>query len=211
MQKTKNSDKFSLDKYSDLIKTVARVEYSRLGRSSHLLEFSEFINIGATTVYLILSSQPENCHNNSYISTAIKWAIRNELRRRYKWYSLKQSSKKNDDPEASQESREELREAVYESILSIDELEQAENPAQFEDDSLNPEQKIELFELKNAIKDAMVNLSEKEKYVLDSKFFKNKKTKDLASELGVSSSRISKIVQSALDKIKTQLIKKGII
>ena len=63
----------------------------------------------------------------------------------------------------------------------------------------------------NAIKDAMVNLSEKEKYVLDSKFFKNKKTKDLASELGVSSSRISKIVQSALDKIKTQLIKKGII
>lgn len=211
MQKSEQSPKIVLEEYTELIKTAARMEYSRLSQSAHLLEFSELINIGATTVYVILSSQPQNCHNDSYISTAIKWAIRNELRRRYKWYSLKHSSKKGDEADFPEASRDELREAVYETILSIDDMQQAENPIQIEDNSLNPEEKIEFFELKEAISEAMRFLPDKERSVLESKFFKNKKIKDIANELGVSSSRVSKIIHAALDKIKARLVKKGII
>ncbi len=208
MQESQNPKKVNLEEYSELIKTVARVESSRL--SSPVLDFSELINIGAVTVYFILSSKPANFHNDSYISTAIKWAIRNELRRRYKWYSHKQTSKKNDGllPDSSNEN---LREAVYETILSIDELQQADNPVQIEDDSLNPEQKIELFELKKAINESLSLLTEKERSILEAKFFQNKKIKEIAEECNVSSSRISKIIHTALDKIKANLIKKGII
>ncbi len=207
MQSSSNTKNINLEEYSELIKTVARVEYSRLSTSKHLLEFSELINIGATAVYVILSSQPESYHNNSYISTAIKWAIRNELRRRFKWYS----NKYQQEEEFAEPSREYLRETVYETILSIDELESAENPIQIEDHNLNPEQKIELQELKKAVMKSMAYLLEKERFVLEAKFFKNKKVKEIADEMGVSSSRVSKLIQIALDKIKARLIKEGVI
>ena len=57
-------------------------------------------------------------YNEAYIGTAVKWAIRNEIRRRYKWYSLK--TKKESLP--SEEDVTELRSAVYKTILSIDEM-----------------------------------------------------------------------------------------
>ena len=208
MESSINTKKIPLEDYEELIKTVARVEYSRLSTSKHLLEFSELINIGTIAVYVILSSQPESYHNNSYISTAIRWAIRNELRRRFKWYSNKHMSKELDLPELS---KDELRETVYEAILSIDELESADNPVQIEDDNLNPEQNIELVELKKAVVKAMSYLPAKEKAVLEAKFFKNKKVKEIADEMGVSSSRISKLAQCALDKIKIKLINEGVI
>lgn len=211
MQKSNKTKNIRIEDYIDIIETVARIEHSRLFSSSHLLEFSELINIGATAVYVILSSYPENYHNNSYIFTAIKWAIRNELRKRYRWYSHKHSSKKQDSSECLKMNKNQVREAVYETILSIDELAQSENPLQLEDNSLNPEQKIELFELKKAIGEAINYLSKREKDILDAKFFKNKKIKEIAAELDVSPSRISKIIQSALDKLKAELVSKGII
>lgn len=209
MGNSTNTKHINLEEYSELIKTVARVEYARLTTSKHLLEFPELVNIGATAVYVILTSHPENYHNNSYISTAIKWAIRNELRRRFKWYLNKYQS--NEFNDYAQPEKEELRETVYETVLSIDEMEGSENPLQVEDHSLTPEEKIELIELKKAILKAMEFLSEKERVVLEAKFFKNKKVKEISNEMGVSSSRVSKLTQCALDKIKARLVKEGVI
>ncbi len=209
MKKSENNKKIDLEEYTELIKTVARVEAARL--TTPILEFSEIINIGTTAVYITLSSKPKNYHNASYISTAIKWAIRNELRRRYRWYSLKYSSKKDEENDLAHTNKEELREAVYETILSIDELQQAENPVQIEDNSLNPEQKVELFELKKHINEAMQYLTEKEKSVLEAKFYQNKKIKEITVDYGISASRVSKIIHCALDKIRARLTKKGII
>ena len=36
-------------------------------------------------------------YNSAYIATAVRWAIRNELRIRYKWYSLKHKSEEEYD------------------------------------------------------------------------------------------------------------------
>ncbi len=209
MQSSADKKNINIEDYSELIKTVARVEYSRLSTSKHLLDYSELVNIGATAVYVILSTRPKSQHNNSYISTAIKWSIRNELRRRFKWYSSKKHPKENED--YPKPGREELREKVYGTILSIDELENSECPVQIEDGNLNPEERIELIELKKAIIKAMEFLAPKEREVLESKFFKNKKVREIADEMNVSPSRISKIIQAALDKVKARLIKEGVI
>ena len=91
----------SINDYSSLIETLAKIEYNRLS-SSHLIDYSELVNIAATAVHVVLNSHKGYEYNISYISTAVKWAIRNELRRRYKWYSLKTKQAKEDDTEETE-------------------------------------------------------------------------------------------------------------
>lgn len=207
----------TLNDYIELIETISRIEYNRLSTSSHLIDFSELVNIGAIAVHVLISSNKDAEYNISYMSTAIKWAIRNELRRRYKWYALKSSAK--DDHEemvsASEDNLEieksKLRESVYEQILSIEDLEEAENPTQIKDNALNPEESLEFRELNKAIKEAMKVLLPREKMVIEHRFFKGRKIKDLAEEMNISSSRVSRIMQSGLDKIRNELRKKDMM
>ena len=79
----------NLREYKELIETIAKVEYQKLS-STHLIEYLELVNIGTQTLYNLCKDADISQFNNSYLSTAIKWAIRNEIRRRYKWYSFKQ-------------------------------------------------------------------------------------------------------------------------
>lgn len=75
-------EKVNLREYKNLVETIAKVEYQKFS-VSHLVELPELINIGNHTLYLLFkNSSPEN-YNTTYLSTAIKWAIRNEVRRRY--------------------------------------------------------------------------------------------------------------------------------
>ncbi|MEI8129673.1 MAG: hypothetical protein WCG95_08685, partial [bacterium] len=77
----------NLKEYKELIETIAKVEYQKLS-AGHLIEYLELVNIGNQTLYNLFKNSEPHQFNNSYLSTAIKWAIRNEIRRRYKWYSL---------------------------------------------------------------------------------------------------------------------------
>ena len=197
----------TVNNYTELIKTVARIEYSRLSLSTHIIDYSELVNIGATSVYVVLSSHPAAKHTDAYLSTAIKWAIRNEFRRRYKWYSCKYLSKETDDDEEENEELNEnnIREAIYETIFSIEELAEADNPVQIEDTAFTPDQRIEFLEMSKAIREAMKDLPPREKMVLEMRFYKNKKVKEIATELNVTSSRITSIIQTGLDRIKLKL------
>lgn len=203
----------NVNDYAELIETVARIEYNRISTSSHLIEFSELVNIGSIAVHVIFSSNEGGVFNTSYISTAIKWAIRNELRRRYKWYSnryktddediiLEDAAKKYLEPD-----RTKVREAIYETILSIDELSEGENPVQIKDSSFTPEEMIEFAEMSKTLKRAISKLPPREKLIIEQRFFKEKKIKDIAEELEISSSRISRIIQTALDRMKRELSK----
>ena len=132
--------------YVDLIETVARVEYSRL--PNHLIDHSELVNIGAIAIHVLLTSNPDTEYNVTYLSTAIKWAIRNELRYRYKWYSLKTVKQDDDDAgEGFEGDKGKAREAVYETILSVDSLMEAENPQEIKGDSHTPEENSEMKEM----------------------------------------------------------------
>ena len=196
--------KVNLRDYKDLIEMIAKVEYQKFS-VSHLIELPELINIGNHTLYILFKNHnPEN-FNSTYLSTAIKWAIRNEVRRRYKWYSLK--NKKQTDEEYDNN----IREEVYKTILSIDEMQDAEVPTQIKSEDRNPEESIEFIELKNEIMESMKKLSERERELIEYKFLKEKKLREISEEFNISQSRISRIIQSGLDKIKKDLAKQGII
>lgn len=210
MQTPDSSNKIfanTVNKHIELIKTVARIEYSRLSLSSHIIDYSELVNIGATAVYVVLTSHPNVEHTDSYLSTAIKWAIRNEFRKRYKWYSCKylSNSYDSDDEENDELNHNSIREAIYETIFSVEELAESDNPVQIEDTAFTPDQRIEFLEISKAIREAMEELPLKEKAVLEMRFYKNKKVKEIATELNVTSSRVTRILQTGLDRIKIKL------
>lgn len=208
----------SLSDYADLIDTVARIEYNRLSSSNHLVDYSELVNIGAFAVHIILTTNKKSDYNISYISTAIRWAIRNELRRRYKWYSFKHKAQKEESEDMLKESedsinvnQEYVREAIYEAILSIDEMSDPENLTQIRDKSFTPDEILEFGELSKAIREAIKRLPTREKTILESRFYKGKKIREIASDLKISTSRVSRVLQTGLDKVKVELLKQELV
>jgi RNA polymerase sigma factor FliA len=210
----------TVNDYVDLIETVARVEYSRL--PNHLIDFSEIVNIGAIAIHVLLTSNPDREFNVTYLSTAIKWAIRNELRYRYKWYSLKQVSMDSSQETANEGGGEDdevsagfegektkAREALYETILSVDSMMEAENPHEIKDNSYTPEENTELKEMAKVVREAISKLPEREKQIIEARFFKNMKMREIGETFGISPSRTSRIVQSGLDKVKLELQRRG--
>ncbi len=195
--------KVNLREYRNLIETIAKVEFQKFS-NSHLIDLPELINIGNHTLYILFKNHNSDDYNSTYLATAIKWAIRNEVRRRYKWYSLKNKQQAEDEEDN-------LREEVYKTILSIEEMQEAEVPTQIKAEDKTPEESIELTELKAEIIESMKKLPPRERELIDSKFFKEKKLREIADEFNISQSRISRIIQSGLDKIKRDLKRQGII
>lgn len=189
-----------LSEHKELIETIAKTEFQRLGAS--LVEYLELVNIGTQTIYNLYKADSGAEFNNTYLSTAIKWAIRNEVRRRYKWYACRNTGMQSD------EFQEDLRAAVYKTILSIDEMvDNAENPKQIKDNSQTPDEICEFQELKRNIEACIKKLPPREKLFIEQKFFEDKKLRDMAEEHNLSLSRVSRIIQSGLNKIKKELNK----
>jgi RNA polymerase sigma factor (sigma-70 family) len=161
------------------------------------MDFTELLAIGRLVISDLLEDE-SNEYNISYMSTAIKWAIRNELRRRYKWYVAKEDKNTEDKND---------REQVYTTILSINELQDQENPVQIVDHSITPDKKCEFEDLNVLIKQSIKKLPSRERSIIESRFYNDKRIKDIAEEFNISPSRISRIIQSGLDKIKKDLQK----
>ena len=188
----------NMAQYKEIIETISKVEYKKFS-SLGLIELSEVIALAEYTVYYIVNnSSNKDLYNTAYLTKAIKWAVRNEMRRRYKWYVMKNDSVSE---------KEQIKDAVYKTILSIDEMAEAENPTQIKDSHRNPEEKAEIVELKKRIEEAMKNLSQREQDLIEAKYFYDKKLKDISIEFNISQSRISRIIQNALDKVKKELLK----
>ncbi len=199
-------ENIKLKEYKELIEIIAKVEYQKYS-NSHLIELPELINIGTHALYILFKNHEPQTYNSTYLSTAIKWAIRNEVRRRYKWYTLKNKQMAEDD----ETNEVELRAEVYKNILSIDELQDAEVPTQIKAKDRTPEESIEFSELKEGILESMKKLPPRERELIEYKFFKEKKLREIAEEFNISQSRISRIIQTGLDRIKKDLAKQGII
>ena len=199
-------NKINLKDYKELIETIAKVEFQKFS-SFRLIDLPELINIGNHTLYILFKNNSQEQFNSTYLATAIKWAIRNEVRRRYKWYTLKNRKNVIDDEDENNN----VREEVYKTILSIEEMQEAEVPTQIKALDNTPEENIELLELKHEIMVSMQKLSPRERELIECKFFQNKKLKDISDEFEISQSRISRIIQAGLDKIKKDLKKQGIL
>ena len=191
-------ERANLSQYKELVETISKVEFKKFSNLG-LIELPEVISLANYTVYyLITNTKNKELYNTAYLTKAIKWAIRNEMRRRYKWYVMK-------NQESSEQ--EKIKDAVYKTILSIDEMADAENPTIIKDNHRTPEEKAEIVELKYRICEAMKKLSQREQDLIEAKYFYDKKLKDISVEFNISQSRISRIIQNALEKIKKELLK----
>lgn len=217
-------------KYIPLVERVAKVEYRRV--PSHMVDYEELVSIGAIAVQNILRGKSQEQLNNlniSYMATATRWAIRNELRTRFKWYTLKHTKTVEESEEGSVEpasetqeempkavavknsadSPEAIREAIYETILSIDGIssgEDGDSSYDFVSDSgVRPDEHMEILELGKAIKLAIEKLPPKERTIVEYRFYRNMQVKEIATLVGLSSSRITRIIQSALDMVRDYL------
>lgn len=208
--------------YIDIIEKVARVEHKRI--PSHMVDYDELVSIGIIALQVMIKDKTEDQlarYNNAYISTAVRWAIRNELRNRYKWYSLKHTkTDQGENFENSDEGSDEetitpgkVREAIYETILSIDSLAAAasDNDSPFDfikDPSALPDEKAEISELGKVIREAIARLPQKERTIIEYRFYRNMQVKEIAERIGLSSSRITRIIQASLNTVREYLNKK---
>lgn len=217
-----------IKQYIGIVQKIARIEHRRI--PNHMIEYEELVSIGVIAVQSLIKDKTEEQlarYNEAYIGTAVKWAIRNELRHRYKWYTLKH--KKEDGEEDSyvtdannSESEDmgfsispnKVREAVYETILSIDGLAAAatDNASPFDfikDPSALPDEKAEIVEMSKLIKQAIAKLPQKERTVVEYRFYRNMQAKDIATTVGLSPSRITRIIQFSLNQIREYLKSRG--
>ena len=199
--KKEASTKKTFKDYMDLIDVVTKVEFKRLN-NNYMLDFDELQNIAIITVHTLLEENPDKEFNITYLSVAIKWAIRNELRRRFNWYS----AKADDDF-----GKEEVREAIYETILSIDEMAEGENPHQISDNSMSQEDAAELSEINAAIREAIKKLPIRYREIIEARFYQDKKLKELSADYNLSPSRITRIIQSGLEKVRAELKKQCLV
>jgi RNA polymerase sigma factor (sigma-70 family) len=221
-----------INQYVGIVQKIARVEQRRI--PNHMIEYEELVSIGIIAVQTLIKDKTEEQlarYNEAYIGTAVKWAIRNELRHRYKWYTLKHKQEEGENSEdytneqsQSENSSDEdmgfsisptkVREAVYETILSIDGLAAAatDNASPFDflkDPSAMPDEQAEIVEMSKLIKQAIAKLPQKERTVVEYRFYRNMQAKDIANMIGLSPSRITRIIQFSLNQIREYLKSRG--
>jgi RNA polymerase sigma factor (sigma-70 family) len=208
-------DKRNLQHYIDIVQKVARVEHRRI--PSHMVEYEELLSIGIIAVQVMIKNKtPEQLakYNSAYVATAVRWAIRNELRIRYKWYSLKHKGEDEYDEEEAVEGMDmkqaKVREAIYETILSIDGLaaSASDNDSPFDfvkDPHAMPDENAEISEMGKMIRAAISKLPPKERTVVEYRFYRNMQVKDIATQVGLSPSRVTRIVQSSLNSVREYL------
>jgi len=204
--------------YITIVEKVARVEHRRI--PSHMVECEELVSIGIIAIQSLIKGKSEEQlekYKDAYIATATRWAIRNELRNRYKWYSLKHTKAAgpaettgiDENGVAINISPEKVREAVYETILSIEGMADAsENDSPFDfikDGSALPDERMEIIELGKVVKEAIAKLPQKERTIVEYRFYRNLQIKDIATQVGLSPSRITRIIQSSLNSVREYL------
>ena len=215
-----DNDKIDIKNYIELIERVAKVEHRRI--PMHMVDLDELISIGIIGIQALIknkTSEQLKKYNISYMATAVRWAIRNELRSRYKWYSYKQtkevSGDEDDGASGIDVSPDKVREAIYETILSIDMIasDSSDNDSPFDflkDTGALPDEQYELSELSKMIKEAIAKLPQKERTIVEYRFYRNMQVKEIANIVGLSSSRVTRIVQSALNSVRNYLRSKDV-
>ena len=218
-----------IKQYIGIVQKIARVEHRRI--PNHMIEYEELVSIGIIAIQTLIKGKTEEQlekYNEAYVGTAVRWAIRNELRHRYKWYTLKHKKEDEDGYIAdsgnfeSEESDDmgfaispaKVREAVYETILSIEGLAAAatDNASPFDfikDPSAMPDEKAEIIEMSKLVKAAIAKLPQKERTVVEYRFYRNMQAKDIATMVGLSPSRITRIIQFSLNQIREYLKARG--
>ncbi|MDX1921008.1 MAG: sigma-70 family RNA polymerase sigma factor [Candidatus Caenarcaniphilales bacterium] len=200
-------DREALITFIPLAEMVARKEMKKL--PPYVADFKELTNIGLIKINFLIkeAAEKKQTYNPSYIAQAIVWEIRNknrqEAHQRGEFRSTASHKQFQDDGFTLAE----IREAVIETVVSYEE-------SSFEiadENSIDPLEAVELAEMKKAIKEAIALLPDNYRQVIELRFYKGMKGIDIAERLGVSSTRVTRIIQDAVTLIKERLSEKRLL
>ena len=69
----------------------------------------------------------------------------------------------------------------------------------------------ELVEMARIVKEAISKLPKREREIIEARFYKNMKMREIGDAFNISPSRISRILQGGLEKVKRELKRSGYI
>ncbi|HEY9886002.1 MAG TPA: RNA polymerase sigma factor [Vampirovibrionales bacterium] len=201
------NDKEALISFIPLAEMVARKEMKKMPK--YAADFKELTNTGLIKINFLIAEAAEKkkTFNASYIAQAISWDIKNkgrtEAHQRGEFRSTTVHKATDDDGYTIAE----IREAVIETVVSYE-----ENAFEITDEkSLTPEEAAELNEMKKAVMEAIALLPENYREVIEMRFYRGLKGIEIAERLGVSSTRVTRIIQDAVNLIKKRLAEKRIL
>ncbi|MDJ0626415.1 MAG: RNA polymerase sigma factor [Candidatus Caenarcaniphilales bacterium] len=201
------SNKEALISFIPLAEMVARKEMKKMPKYS--ADFKELVNIGLIKInYLIQdAAEKKQSYNPSYIAQAIIWDIRNKNRQEAHQRGEFRSSSSYKVTDDDGYTISDIREAVFETVVSYE-----ESAFEISDEqSLGPEEALELAEMKKAIMDAIALLPENYRQVIEMRFYRGLKGIEIAERLGVSSTRVTRIIQDAVTLIRERLTEKRLL
>lgn len=85
-----------------IVQDVSKSELQRIPGGFKAVEYEELVSIGIITVQAVIKGktiEQLEKYDDKYMSTVVKWSIRNELRHRYEWYAWLTGNYLKDDEE----------------------------------------------------------------------------------------------------------------
>lgn len=201
------TDREALISFIPLAEMVARKEQKKM--PPYAADFKELVNIGLIKINFLIkeASEKNQTYNPSYIAQAISWEIRNKNRQEAHQRGEFRSTTSHKQYQEDGFTFAEIREAVIETVVSYEE-------SSFEiadENSVDPLEAVELAEMKKAIMEAIALLPDNYRQVIELRFYKGMKGIDIAERLGVSSTRVTRIIQDAVTLIKERLAEKRLL
>jgi RNA polymerase sigma factor (sigma-70 family) len=200
-------EKEALVKFIPLAEMVARKEMKSM--PAYAADFRELVNIGLIKINSLLKEAQDKgqTYNPSYIAQGISWEIRNKNRTEAHQRGEFRSTAAHKQAANDGFSIAEIREAVIDTVVSFD-----DNAFEIADEqTLEPSEALELAEMKKAIKEAIALLPDNYRQIIELRFYRGLKGVDIADRLGISSTRVTRIIQDAVALIKERLAEKRLL
>lgn len=203
-------------KFMPIVEMIAKKEMK--SNAGQLLGYDELINTGLIAVNKLIEQaqhKKDTTYNSSYIAQSVKWAIKDEMRSRQGWYGVRRTEKvetKEDDDEIdpnSVSSVDEARRVIYETIMSVESMEEDTGYTAPDDSDPQMLEHMELVEMKHSLLKSINKLPENLQQVVKMRFYEEQSGNEVAQALGVTPSRISHMIKEAVKKLQVLMAAEG--
>lgn len=206
-------NKDALLEFVPLAEMVARKE---LKSTSSLMDFRELVNLGLIKINSLIEDSHKKgvTYKPSYIIQGVIWDIKNKNRKdsvqrgefKSSLFSSVGDTSKGGEPK--QYSLQDLQEAVIETVISLDHPDSNEVS---DEKALDPAEAALRQELHKAVREAIALLPDNYREVIHMRFYKGYKSVQIAENLGVSSARITRIIQDSLALMRERFTQKKLL
>lgn len=173
-------------------------------------DFRELVNVGLIKINSMISDakRKNETYNPSYVIQGVIWEIKGQNKKEaVQRGEFKNYANRSEDDELRSYSLFDIQDAVFETVLSYEDAEFGVADT----NTLEPSEAIEVNEMKTAIREAIALLPDNYRQIIEMRFYKNMKGVEIADLLGLTPTRITRVIQDALDLVRERLLEKRLI